>query len=218
MSLRGGIFRNGPDDHAGERRYGRQDRDFLPRVCRLARTAGGRPGGNVAAGAGIRAGFGMLTHAAIAGSPTVSDHRTRNDASRRRLRSIAERIVAGDPTLRAVDAWSPATALAHLAFWDRFVAARWAHARAHGLPIPATLPPDLGEMLNDAAAHAWSALPPAEVARLAMEAAEACDAAVADVTPEQLAALEAEGMSRLAERSHHRAKHFDPMEGIDAAH
>lgn len=148
----------------------------------------------------------------------MSDHRARNDESRRRLRAIAERVAAGDPTLRTVGDWPPATALAHLAFWDRFVAARWAHARAHGLPIPATIPPDLGEMLNDAAAHAWAAIPPAEVARLAVEAAEACDAAVADVTGEQLAALEAAGMSRLAERSHHRAKHFDPMEGIDTAH
>ena len=148
----------------------------------------------------------------------MSNHRARNDESRGRLRAIANRIAAGDTTLRAVGDWPAATALAHLAFWDRFVAARWAHARAHGLPIPATLPPDLGEMLNDAASHAWSALRPAEIARLAIEASEACDAAVADVTPEQVAALEAEGMSRLAERSHHRAKHFDPMEGIDPTH
>lgn len=148
----------------------------------------------------------------------MSDHRTRNDESRRRLTAIAERIAAGDPTLRTVGDWPPATALAHLAFWDRFVAARWAHARAHGLSIPAAFPPNLGEMLNDAAAHAWGALPPAEVARLAVEAAEACDAAVADATPDQLAELEAAGMTRLAERSHHRAKHFDPMEGIEASH
>lgn len=148
----------------------------------------------------------------------MSDHRARNDESRRRLTAIAERIAAGDPTLRTVGDWPPATALAHLAFWDRLVAARWAHARAHGLSIPAVFPRDLGEMLNDAAAPAWGALPPGEVARLAVEAAEACDAAVAGVTPDQLAELEAAGISRLAERSHHRAKHFDPMEGIDAAH
>ena len=143
----------------------------------------------------------------------MTDHRTRNDASRQRLASIAGRVAAGDASLRTAGEWPPGAVLAHLAFWDRLVLARWERAAARREAIPAALPDDLGELLNDAGAPAWRALPAAEAARLAVEAAEACDARVATATEAQLAALEAAGMARLAERSHHRGRHLDAMEG-----
>lgn len=52
-------------------------------------------------------------------------HADRNDAARTRLRDLVARL--GDDGLARplADGWTVGAMLAHLAFWDRIVLARW---------------------------------------------------------------------------------------------
>ncbi len=148
----------------------------------------------------------------------MSDRVAHNDESRRRLAAIAERVAAGDSALPVVGEWTPAAILCHLAFWDRLVEARWLRARELGQSIPEATPAWMSQLLNDAAAHAWLTLTPAQAAKLSGEAAEAVDALVADLTDAQVAELEAAGIGRMADRAHHRVKHLSALEGLPEAH
>ena len=148
----------------------------------------------------------------------MSDRVAHNDESRRRLAAMAERVAAGDPTLRTVGEWTPSAVLCHLAFWDRLVEARWLRAQALGQAIPEPIPAWLAEVLNDAAAHAWLALDPVSGAKLSREAAAAVDARVADLTDAPLVELEAAVMARLADRAHHRTALLDALAGLPGEH
>lgn len=146
----------------------------------------------------------------------MADHRSRNEDSRKRLAAVAARVASGDDTLHDVGTWPPSVVLAHLAFWDRLVLVRWQRAARDGTSIPIGLTEGIAPMLNEATEPDWHALDAADAARLAVAAAEACDAAVEHLTADQLAALDAAGQMRLAERNHHRNNHLDELLGVAA--
>jgi hypothetical protein len=103
--------------------------------------------------------------------------------------------------------WTVGVALAHLAFWDlRALDVLERTERAGTVEAP-----ELDVVLNDLALPSWSAIPPREALRLAIEAAEAMDARVAAYPPELVAAVEAVN-TRWIRRSLHRDEHLDEID------
>ncbi len=76
-----------------------------------------------------------LAHAGTTASaaPVDRSYLQRNEASLTRLAELAARLTSAELTLRAGDgAWTVGQVLGHMAFWDRFLAARWRAALASG--------------------------------------------------------------------------------------
>ena len=137
----------------------------------------------------------------------------RNAASRGRLVRLLDGLTDEDAG-RAVDGWSVATNLAHLAFWDRFLVVRWEEAAASGRVLPLDLGAPLFDLINEALASQWALTDIAAIRVLAVGAAAAVDAHVAGLADETIAAAQAAGLGRMLDRSLHRHDHLD---AIDAA-
>ncbi|MFL5776819.1 MAG: hypothetical protein ACJ76W_11145 [Chloroflexota bacterium] len=139
-------------------------------------------------------------------------HNDRNDASRRRLADLASRLGADELALEIDDTWTVGALLAHLAFWDRLVEARWTHADASGSATPIGLDDELTDLINGAAIPAWRIVDPRRLSALVVTAAEDVDALIAALPGESVAAVLAEGRPRLIDRSRHRDLHLSAIE------
>jgi hypothetical protein len=147
-------------------------------------------------------------------SPAEVDqrHLDRNAASLERLRrTVAD---ADEATLgREVEpGWTVGVLLAHQAFWDRFVTTRWQAALAAGRTSPADIPDGLADLVNDAMAPLWRAIPERQAAALAVAAAEETDQVVASLPAAAVEAVISEGRERLVDRSYHRTEHLDAID------
>jgi DinB family protein len=138
----------------------------------------------------------------------------RNDASRQRLSARLDDLTANELLTQVDEDWTVGGLLAHLAFWDRLVLQRWGLAAREGKPTPIGLDDELTDLINDAAMPAWLAVNAARLPGLVLESAAEVDAAVAAVSDESVAAIEAEGRPRLLDRSRHRTLHLDRIEGV----
>ena len=111
------------------------------------------------------------------------------------------------------DRWTVAAKLAHLAYWDRFALTlleRWARDEDY---VADALPHWYDDCLNDALLIESLALTPAVTARLAIEAAEAIDARLRALAPEQAARLLTDrDAAWLLRRHNHRKEHLDEIE------
>jgi hypothetical protein len=134
-------------------------------------------------------------------------HAERNDASRRRLRALVARLGEAELGRPMGEHWTVATALAHLAWWDRY-----AQATAETW-LRTGQPPRTGEAheVNEAALADWRALPVRVAAQSALDAAEEVDRRVAALPAALLATIAAE-RPRLLERSRHRDEHLAEIE------
>jgi hypothetical protein len=138
----------------------------------------------------------------------ASSYMAQNIAERERLRALVARLNDHDLERPVGEGWTVTTVLVHLAFWDRhrlFALKRWLHEGQ----LPSSGEPDA---INAAVAALSKAIPPREAALLAVEAAEAIDYELEQLSPDQEAALEAAGMTRLLNRSLHRHEHIDQIE------
>ena len=138
-------------------------------------------------------------------------HVERNDAARDRLRSLVARLSEEDLARPVSDGWTVAALLAHVAFWDRFVLARWEHALRRG-GSPTSLDDDLLDLINAAALAQWLALPGRDAALQAVDAAEAIDRAIERLPPGAVETARARGFHWLLDRSGHRREHLDQIE------
>ena len=129
-----------------------------------------------------------------------------NRAATARLRALAARPEA-DLRKPVGEHWTVATALVHLAFWDRRAHAALDRTEAEG----AVAAVDVDVSVNDLSLPIWSAVPPVEAARLAVEAAEALDARIEGYPPELFAAVDATN-PRWVRRSIHRDSHLAEAE------
>ncbi len=139
-----------------------------------------------------------------------NSYMAQNIAERERLRALVARMSESDLTRVVEHGWTVAAVLVHLAFWDRqrlFTLKRW-------LQDGQLLLPGEPDVINDAVAVISNAIPPREAALLAVEAAEAIDYELEQLTPEQVAALESAGMTRLLNRSLHRRDHLEQIERV----
>jgi hypothetical protein len=146
----------------------------------------------------------------------------RNEASLARLSELAGRLTPDRLARRVGDgSWTVGQVLGHLAFWDRFLAARWRTALASGPGVqPTPVPHELADMLNDCLPPAWGAFA-AEAGRAAIDdalaAAQAVDGLIAGLPAE--APVEAMLAERpaLLDRSIHRFEHLSAIERALAA-
>jgi len=140
----------------------------------------------------------------------------RNAASRRRLRALAEG--ADERYLQSPlgDGWTVAVALAHLAFWDGWVLARWDQYGRDG--TVEELPDCVVDLANAAGLPQWLALAPRRCAELAVDAAEAVDDLIKRLPPAAVEEVIATGRPAMADRSVHRSSHLDDIERAIASH
>lgn len=139
-----------------------------------------------------------------------ADHRRRNNESRERLRALIDRL--GEEGLRRPlgGGWTAGAVFAHLAFWDRWVAARWDRYDRDG--VIETLPDGVLDLVNAAGLPLWRALDPGRAAALAVEAAEAVDRRIAALKAEAERYAMATDRPAVLDRSLHRTPHLDELE------
>jgi hypothetical protein len=134
-----------------------------------------------------------------------------NAASREQLLALTQL----DPVVLGVELdadWTASALLAHIAFWDRLLVARWALATDRGEALPVSFGRDLTDLVNGALLPEWRAMTPATALELAIGSAEAVDTAVAALDPARIAAAIDANQPRLADRSQHRIEHLAAIE------
>jgi hypothetical protein len=136
----------------------------------------------------------------------------RNAAGLARLRALAARCTDDELQRPIEGGWTVAALLAHLAFWDQFVLARWKWAEREGLHVPQALDSAYQDLVNDAGMSLWLACPPREALRQALAAADAVDHYIAGLDDEVAAGLLASGRAPLVDRSWHRDPHLAEIE------
>ncbi len=138
--------------------------------------------------------------------PTSEDATGNNTQSTERLRDLVARISADDINLDLGGGWTVGFALAHLAFWDaRQVAALQRMAQGETFPSE--------DMATNAALERISAaFNPATIGGAAVRAAEQLDAAVVQLSADQLQSLSNAGLSYAVERAPHREEHMRQIE------
>ena len=129
-----------------------------------------------------------------------------NTNSTDRLRDLVARLSADDIDRDLGGGWTVGFALAHLAFWDaRQVAAL--QRMSQGEPFPSE---DMAT--NAALERIAAAFNPVTIGEAAVHAAEQLDAAVAQLSAEQLQSLGNAGLSYAVERAPHRDEHLQQIE------
>jgi hypothetical protein len=133
---------------------------------------------------------------------------TENTRERQRLRTLIGRLSDDDLKRLLPNGWTVAITLAHLAFWDRQRLAVLKHWERHGVqPAPAD-----ADTINEGVRVLAAALPPRSAAQLALDAAEAIDQALEQLSAELLTAIEMGGQDRILRRAVHRGHHLDRIE------
>jgi len=109
------------------------------------------------------------------------------------------------------DYWTVAGVFGHIAFWDARVLAL-ADKLERGEPFsPSDAEPEDVDWINDASRPLIHAIPPREVAQLALRIAEETDARVATLPPERLWPRDPDS-PLYALRASHRGEHLDDVE------
>jgi len=135
----------------------------------------------------------------------------RNEAQRLRLVVLVDGLTDADLRRRLEGGWTVSAALAHLAFWDTLDVAllvRWRDGQA-----PPIEPDWYADALNEAALPGWLLVPPRSATTLAVDAANAIDAAVAALEDPIVKALLARNEAWMIRRYVHRREHVDQIEG-----
>ena len=140
-----------------------------------------------------------------------------NTRERERLRALVERL--GEDELRAPvnEYWTVAAVLGHIAFWDARILAL-ADKLDRGVPFSSsdTEPEDV-DWINDATRGLIHAIPPLEVARLALQIADETDVRVASLPVERLWPRDPDS-PLYGLRASHRGEHLDEVEAALRAH
>jgi hypothetical protein len=158
-----------------------------------------------------------------AAAPVDRSFDARNEASLARLREFVGGLSAADLALSSGEgSWTVGQTLGHLAFWDRFLEARWrAAVAAEPGGQPTFLPHELADLINDGLPPTWlafaSSSPEAAMAET-LEAAQAVDRLIAGLP--ETAPVEAVLADRpaLLDRSIHRLEHLEELQKVIAAH
>ena len=140
-----------------------------------------------------------------------------NEAQRARLAALVGELGDADLARSLGGGWTVATALAHLAFWDRratLLLDLWARGQTPLADEPEWYGSDV---LNQALLAEWLVLPPREAARLALEAAESVDRKIETLDAAVAAAISERGESWRLQRSTHRREHIEQIERALAA-
>ena len=134
-----------------------------------------------------------------------------NTRERERLRVLVERLGEDELLAPVNEYWTVAGVLGHIAFWDARILAL-ADKLERGVPFSAsdTEPEDV-DWINDATRPLIHAIPPLEVARLALRIAGETDARVATLPVDRLWPRDQDS-PLYAVRASHRGEHLDDVE------
>ena len=135
-----------------------------------------------------------------------------NEAQLRRMRDLLDGR-SDDQLARPMEAgWTVAAVLAHVAFWDYRIVTQLERWGPDGRGAPPTYEEEAVDWINDAAKPIFLAIPPGIAAGVALDAAEAADRAVAEMSDELLAMNDETGLIINPVRAEHRAEHLDDLE------
>jgi hypothetical protein len=128
-----------------------------------------------------------------------------------RLRALIHGMDEGDLRMSVNDYWSLAGVLGHVAFWDARVLAL-ADRLERGLPFtPSEEEPEDPAWINDAARPLIHAIPPSEMAALALELAEQTDRRVATLPLDRMWPTDPTSPLNPL-RASHRGEHLDEIQ------
>jgi hypothetical protein len=136
------------------------------------------------------------------------DYIKENAKERERLFKLTAGLKDPDLARPVGTAWTVATKLLHLAFWDRYaleLLKRWKTT----MPSTSTLDVDA---VNESVKALSAAIPYSAVGKLVRDAAEMVDREVEDATLELRSAVIAAGRDRILKRFLHRRAHLDQIE------
>lgn len=137
------------------------------------------------------------------------DHQAANRASLDSLRALVARLTDADLARDLGAGWTVASMLAHLGFYDGRVLSLLRRYAAGGA-IEAS--PIDADAINAATLPYFQLLPARAAAEMTLTLAAECDAAVAALSPEQLARIAAAGYPARPDRAHHRVQHIEQIE------
>jgi DinB family protein len=135
---------------------------------------------------------------------------SRNDTERARLAALVARSSDAELARALPAGWTVAAVLGHLAFWDQRILTlldAWERGRA-----PAAIHEAHVDWVNDAGKPFLLALPPRQVAELAVSIATAVDRRVAALSDDLVARNVAAGSPLSLDRAMHRKEHLDEIE------
>jgi hypothetical protein len=136
-----------------------------------------------------------------------------NTRERERLRSLVERLDEEELRLPVNEHWTVAAVFGHIAFWDARVLAL-SDKLERGVPfLPSDTEPEDVDWINDASRPLIHAIPPHEVAQLALRIAEETDARVATLPLDRLHPRDPDS-PLYAVRASHRGEHLDEVEAV----
>ena len=190
---------------------GRQRRSGARRRARLGRARGrgwhaGRPGAPLPEdGDRSRRGRGRSR------VMTAAEIRQANGEALEALRALVADLAEADYAVDCGEGWTVGLIFGHLAFWDRWQAARWAEAGRSGRPRPAEVSDNVNEYANEALEALLAAIPGQAAGRLAVAAAEHVTTVVAALPDAAIEGVIAEGRERLANRGLHRMEHVQQV-------
>ena len=144
--------------------------------------------------------------------PADHSHIQENDHERRRLRDFVAKATDADLKRPLEAGWTVAAVLGHVAFWDQrtlLLLERW--SRDGSLPR-LDFQQAAVDWINDAAKPMLLAVPPREMANLALSIAEAVDRKVAGLPADFETRNEAAGFPVNLSRAEHRSEHLDEIE------
>ncbi len=134
-----------------------------------------------------------------------------NTRERERLRALVDRLHEDELTIPVNEHWTVGAVFGHIAFWDGRALAL-ADKLERGVPFtPSDAKPEDVDWINDASRPLIHAIPPREVARLALRIAEETDARVASLPLERLWPRDPES-PLYPFRADHRGVHLDDVE------
>jgi hypothetical protein len=134
-----------------------------------------------------------------------------NTRERDRLGALTERLGEDELRMPVNEYWTVAGVLGHIAFWDARILAL-SEKLERGVPFTSsdTEPEDV-DWINDASRPLIHAVPPLELARLALAIAEETDAKVAILPADRLYPNDPDSPI-YAVRASHRGEHLDDVE------
>ncbi len=135
----------------------------------------------------------------------------RNTSEFARLSDLAGRLREGGGELQLPGGWTGAAMLAHLAFWDRFVIARWDAYHRDGVIFE--LPSAHLDLVNAAGLPLWRALDPAEAAAQAAAAASEVTQRIASLSPEAVSYARSIQRPAMLDRTLHWSPHLSELAG-----
>jgi hypothetical protein len=140
--------------------------------------------------------------------PMERAYATENTHERQRLRTVVARLSDDDLKRPLPNGWTVAITLAHLAFWDRQRLAllrRWERDGVKPAPTDA-------DTINEGIRVLATVLTPRTAAQLALDAAEAVDQALEQLSAEMVTQIEVGGQASILRRAVHRRGHLDRIE------